>query len=33
VTRWASHHLAPLTEPDLVTQSLHELLGQLGHRR
>jgi len=33
VTRWASHHLAPLTDPDLVTQSLRELLGQLGHRR
>jgi hypothetical protein len=25
----ASHHLAPLTHPDLVTESLRELLGQL----
>jgi hypothetical protein len=31
VTRRVSHHLAPLTDPDLVTQSVRELLGQLGH--
>ncbi len=30
VTHRASHHLAPLTDPGLVTESL---LGQLGHRR
>src|SRR5579862_1870757 len=31
VTHRASHHLAPLTDPGLVTQSLRELLGQLRH--
>jgi hypothetical protein len=29
VVERASHHLAPLTHPDLVTESLGELLGQL----
>jgi hypothetical protein len=29
VTQRVSHHLAPLTDPGLVTESLLELLGQL----
>ncbi len=29
VTQRVSHHLAPLTDPGLVTESLRELLGQL----
>ncbi len=29
VTELASHHLAPLTDPGLVAESLRELLGQL----
>jgi hypothetical protein len=29
VAQRVSHHLAPLTDPGLVTESLHELLGQL----
>ena len=33
VTHLVNHHLAPLTDPDLVTESLRELLGQLGHNR
>ena len=33
VMQRVSHHLAPLTDPGLVTESLRELLGQLGHKR
>ena len=29
VTQRASHHLAPLTDPCLITESLRDLLGQL----
>jgi hypothetical protein len=33
VTQRVSHHLAPLTDPGLVTESLRELLGQLRQNR
>jgi hypothetical protein len=33
VTHRISHHLAPLTDPGLVTESLRELLGQLRRKR
>ena len=33
VTHRVSHHLAPLTDPGLVTESLRELLGQLRQNR
>jgi hypothetical protein len=28
-----SHHLAPVTDPGLVAESLRELLGQLRYKR
>jgi hypothetical protein len=33
VIQRVSHHLAPLTDPGLVSESLRELLGQLRHKR
>jgi hypothetical protein len=33
VTQRVSHHLAPLTDPGLVTESLRELLGHLRQKR
>ena len=32
-TQRVSHHLAPVTDPGLVAESLRKLLGQLRHNR